>query len=250
MLSLFMKIGAFMFIDYLLILVIGVPCMGIVYVLNKLIRSCSWKRIRGTYEEIKDRDRNLLVVLIHGSGGGIWQWFIVRTYLDYHEIPYLIVKYNSARRINESCEEVYKQLDGINDKDICLIGHSLGGLIAKILACKYMKRKIQPKALVMINTPQQGVIVINWLEPVPRRPLDCLTNELRHGSDFINSMPGLDELEKETQIYEIVGEYDFVRPEHSIMCRKNVYRSYSGHYFSMANPYLWFWYMIPMLKEL
>ncbi len=238
-LSLFTQIVAFMFIDYLMIIAIGLPCLLLFSTLELI-------------KKPKERDGDTIrVILIHGSGSSSWQWIIVRKYLDYYSIPHKTVNYDSKQKIRDSCEQVIEQFDPeeIDGKNICLIGHSLGGLIAKIIACEYMKQ--QPNILFMINTPQRGAIIINWLEPYPRLE-ECVTNELRFGSDFIKNTIDIAKnvnLTKETEIHEIVGKYDFIRPEHSQMYEKNVYMSYSGHYFSMVNPYLWFKYMIPKIES-
>jgi hypothetical protein len=62
------------------------------------------------------------------------------------------------------------------------------------------------KSLFMINTPQHGAMVLNWLEPNPRI-MDCVTNQLRYGYEFIKNISESDyylDLGKGSDIYIIL----------------------------------------------
>ena len=69
---------------------------------------------------------------------------------------------------------------------------------------------------------------------------------MRYGSTFINLLPN-DIIPD--RIYEIAGINDFVRYDHCLHYYKNVYTSWFGHYFSAVNPYLWFNYIIKIIKR-
>jgi triacylglycerol esterase/lipase EstA (alpha/beta hydrolase family) len=181
---------------------------------------------------------NQLVVLIHGSGVGSWQWAMVKTYLRGSNINMISVDYDSTQSIIKSSEKVLSQIP--SHRDIILIGHSMGGLVARLIASKVNARKV-----FLLNTPQHGAPIID-LEYPKEEGIDYgpSTEEMRYQSDFIKSLP---ELNPNTT-YEIVGLNDFVRYSQCISYGRNVYYSWFGHYFTAWNPYLWFSHIIPKLK--
>ena len=230
MLLLFLRITLFILIDFGMIILIS-PLFLLLFSFVNIIKK-------------NNNNKNTIVVLIHGSGVKGWQWIIVEKYLYYYNIPYKSVNYDSSQKIYKSCQDVMEQIISIDNcsidkKNVVLIGHSLGGLIARVISSK-MKIKL----LFLINTPQNGAIVINWLDS--GASLSPAAYDLRYGSEFITHLPA----PNACQVHEIVGINDFIRPEHATTHGKNVYMSYFGHYFSAVNPYLWFGYIIPLIRTI
>jgi hypothetical protein len=224
--SVFFTLFAFIFIDLALVALFSV--IGIIYL------------ILGS-PTIKNKN-NKLVILIHGTGASHWQWAVAKVYLYVKGIEFMSVSYNSDQEIIKSCEDVINYISLFKEnKDIILIGHSQGGLIARSI-----HHKIQSKMTFLINTPQKGAIIINWLFPNKLEENNSL-NDMRCDSDFINNLSSLKDSDN---IYEIVGLNDFIRPEHCICLGKNIYFSWFGHYFSAVNPILWFNYIIPNINNL
>lgn len=183
-----------------------------------------------------------LVILIHGSGTGHWQWLVAKFYLYICGINFVSVKYNYLQAINLSCASVLEQLAPYTNtklnRKLILIGHSQGGLIARAIS-----EHIHPTMLFLMHSPQKGASLINWMYQ------ECETtdsnNDMRQGSKFIRNLhfPLL------KHVYEIVGINDFVRYYECIAYKQNVYKSWFGHYFSAVNPYLWLTHIIPCIKQ-
>lgn len=225
----FLFLISFIFIDFILIGVFSIP--GIVMLLF------------GPQQQINKNKRNeSVVVLIHGSGVSDWQWAVAKAYLYVLKLEFMSVKYNSIQSIVNSCDDVVQQIRNnipIN-KSIVLIGHSQGGLIARSIA-----DKVKAKKVFLMNTPQRGAVLLNWLYPKEEN-YDCSDNDMRYDSPFLRSLPSIKTTDK---IYEIVGLNDYVRSEHCIHFDQYVYESWFGHYFTAANPYLWLKYIIPNILK-
>jgi pimeloyl-ACP methyl ester carboxylesterase len=183
-------------------------------------------------------DGDQIIILIHGSSVSDWQWAIAKFYLYISGLSFISVKYNSSQSINESRNQVLNQIN-LRDKDIIIIGHSQGGLIARKI-----HNQLGSKMTFLMNTPQKGASLINWLGPETLEPSS--RNDMRVGSEFIKNLPNVN---SET-IHEIVGINDFVRDYEATVFGVNVYKSWFGHYFNAVNPYLWFSYVIPKIKSL
>lgn len=180
-----------------------------------------------------------LIVLIHGSGVGEWQWNVAKAYLCLFRLSHMTVGYDSSKRVDISCQNVWEQIP--LDREVALIGHSQGGLIARSIANNLNATKI-----FFLNTPQKGSPLLDWLYPIEENKIRSDSDiDMRYGSDFIKKLPT--ELKSET--FEIVGINDFVRDSQSIFYGKNIYHSWFGHYFSAVNPYLWIQYITPELKK-
>lgn len=184
---------------------------------------------------------NPLVVLIHGSGVNDIQWNVAKAYLYFSDISFISVNYNYSQSITKSANNVLKLIP--KDRDIILIGHFQGGLISR-----YIANNINTHQIYLMNTPQKGAIILNFLYPNENicANIDDSQKDMRYGSDFIKNLPIIND---NIKVFEIVGINDFVRDIHSIEYEKNVYKSWFGHYFSAVNPYLWFNYIIPNIKN-
>jgi pimeloyl-ACP methyl ester carboxylesterase len=210
------RLLSFVFIDFILISLF-IPLLPVNYILSV------------------PKDTNKLVVLIHGSGVGSWQWYISTIYLKYYNINYKCIDYNYKKSLHESKLDVLKQ---IPNKNITLIGHSLGGLMVRLIA-----NDVKAEKIFLLNTPQTGSPLIDWLFPIEEnKNYGASFNEMRYQSTFIKNLPSFHK-----DVYEIVGINDYVRSAQSIHFSKNIYYSWFGHYFSAVNPYLWLTYIIPNL---
>ena len=217
----------FVLIDFILIPIIGIPCL-VYFVLYNFIRSPY------TLNSLKDHR----VILIHGSGVSGWQWLVVERYLQYRNISYQIANYNSIQKINKSSEDVLKQIE-CDKKNIIIVGHSQGSLKKY---CKQSKTKINIHDQHTTKRCEDIRYII--YNPKNNPHLTEAKKDMIYGSDFIKSLP-----RPECNIYEVIGLNDFIEPENCIEYGKNVYNSYSGHYFSAVNPFLWFNYIIPRIMK-
>lgn len=231
-LSKIIKYSLFSLIDLSLISILGIS--GLVYMLfgSPIKRSIS--------------KNNNTVILIHGTGVSDWQWANAKLYLYLSKIPCFSVKYDHSQSINISCENVKNQIISYcqlqNNNNIIVIGHSQGGLIARCI-----HNEINSKMSFLINAPQKGAPIINWLYPESQKhKYSNSLNDMRPNSNFIENLPNIEDHER---IYEIIGLNDIVGAENCISFGKYIYISWFGHYFSAVNPYLWYNYIIPKIRK-
>lgn len=217
----FLRILVFILVDILFILPFSI--IGILYFFF------------GRHESINN---NKIVILIHGSSVSDWQWVVAKWYLYMNNISFMSIKYDYTQKITKSAQNIVEKINPLIKNDIILIGHSQGGLIAR-----FIHDKINAKMTFLLNTPQKGASIINWLYSEYNSP--HYKNDMRIGSDFIRNLP----CSNSSHIYEIYGINDFVRPYESIFFGKNIYESWFGHYFSAVNPFLWNFYIIPKILD-
>lgn len=199
---------------------------------------------------IKPKSKNdNIVILIHGSGVSDWQWAVTKMYLYLAKIPFHSVKYNYCQSIHISCDDVSDQIIDVsqkhNNNNVVLIGHSQGGLIARSI---YNNNNFKSNMMFLLNTPQKGAPILNWLypDPVVHKYPDSL-NDMRPESQFISELPNENDIDDEF-VHEIIGQNDFVGADNCIFFGKNVYKSWFSHYYSAVNPFLWFNYIIPKIR--
>jgi hypothetical protein len=221
-----------------------------------------------SYNSSNPKNKSKIVVLIHGSGVRDWQWAVAKLYLHISKISFMSVNYNSELPIEISSdivfEQITKHLNKINqvktlvesneckekENEIILIGHSQGGLISRLI-----HNRVKSKMTFLMNTPQKGACLLNWLYPNNGENHPCSRNDMRPNSEFLQNLPDADP----NEICEIIGTNDVVLESESIHFgnlphqilnnEKHVYRSRFGHFFCAVNPYLWFSYVIPLIKR-
>jgi len=227
------RLLSFIIIDILLIVVFS-P-LGIIYELFfSFINSA----------KLNNKSK-IIIVLIHGTGISSIQWLVIKLYLYISSINFVVVDYNYNQRINKSCIDCIKQIDDLNvdKRDVILIGHSQGGLIARNI-----HYKVNSKATFLINTPQKGASILGWLYPYGSEgninPKDESLLDMKVDSCFINELP-----KTNSTFYEIVSCNDFVRSYECICQNTNVYYGFFGHYFNAVNPFLWFYFIVPAIGK-
>ena len=177
-----------------------------------------------------------IIILIHGTGASEWQWSIARLYLRLFNKQYISVEYNSRQCVEKSCKDVINQIPKISN--ISIIGHSQGGLIAL-----YLHQYFDIKSTFLLHTPQKGAKIIDWL--YHGEILSDQLKDMQYQSYFIQLIGNI---KVKGNIYEIMGNNDYVREGECVVFKQNVYKSFFGHYFSAVNPYLWITYIIPNIN--
>lgn len=120
-------------------------------------------------------------VLIHGGGGGAWDWHLLVSELAGHGhdvvVPELPIEDQSAG-FTEFCRTV---VDAIGDRsDLVVVGHSLGGFTAPLVAAE---RPVRLLVLLTPMIPRPGETPAAWWENTGHRGADGLSEEeqLYHG---------------------------------------------------------------------
>lgn len=133
------------------------------------------------------------VLLLHGyTGHGVTMKFIENYFKENSDYIVHTVSYLSVFR---SPDEILKSLSNHLNKKfkkddvVNIVGHSLGGILARCLACgDYVKFKI--KRVVTIGSPHRGTsLATNLLEIGMIRNLVPMATALAEGSSFIKSLP-------------------------------------------------------------
>jgi len=102
------------------------------------------------------------IVWIHGLNSSACSFNYLRAMLPNHNIT--AITYKSHQPLLESIAQVKKQLP---KGRICLVGHSLGGLIAVLLAAEYEGRVDK---LVTLSAPFAGSKAANFFRWLPGHP--------------------------------------------------------------------------------
>ncbi len=193
---------------------------AIVYLPLSMIKLVSKKPLDETLFNVKPNvDRAIL--LIHGSGASEIQFMISRKIIDnimkkegklYRVYSCDLSKtyiHDKTLGIGDYSNAASKYLVNIcrrdNLKEIVVIGHSMGGLVAADLAIKHY----QVKKVVTIGTPWHGAPLLN--------KVGCLLPTKRHkqmtpGSDFLKKLRD-DVLESKCPLLCLGAEYDFQVPK-------------------------------------
>jgi hypothetical protein len=121
---------------------------------------------------IKTEIEKPLIILIHGSGSSSFQWGVAEIYLWLNNYQYLSVDYNSKQNITKSTWDIIEKIKLFDSKhkDIILIDHSQGGLIARdIYNHKDFKNYANPKKIFILNSPQLGCHLANKRNTIFKR---------------------------------------------------------------------------------
>ncbi|MBT8495439.1 MAG: alpha/beta fold hydrolase, partial [Deltaproteobacteria bacterium] len=106
-------------------------------------------RLGDAYVEPEDVDAPRIALFIHGVGTTEWSWCLsAETYhqdpaatfgkMLAHDFGYVPVylRYNSGRHVSENGRQLAELIDRIPCEELVLVGHSMGGLVARS-ACYY-----------------------------------------------------------------------------------------------------------------
>jgi len=203
-----------------------------------------------------------LVVLVHGSGVGNWQWAMAKVYLAMYKIPYYCTSYDYTQSVDQCVEEVYRDLtlklkdqegqQGQGEqREIVLIGHSLGGLVSRLLHNKEDSTLRIVKTFIL-HTPQNGVYIANVRNKLFRNRGYTITQSMTNmevDSDFVKEYKERCQNENDSEIYEVAGRCDYVDPKFVFWkCEKeNKYLGWFGHYYPAVNPFLWLGFILNKL---
>lgn len=100
--------------------------------------------------------RTQTIVYIHGAYSSDICWKYVSSQLN---TPFLCVNYDIEQPITEIIQTISTEISNkIEDSDIILIGHSIGGVIA----C-HVATQLQIKKVVTIATPFKGIEITPWI---------------------------------------------------------------------------------------
>lgn len=240
----------FVVVDFVVILVclpIGLP-----FLLYEKITRSKYKR------NMHAQDATL--VLIHGTGVNDFQWGMAKFYLRVQNIHYITVNYDYSQPVRKSCQDVMDQIvDQVrgdsSSSQLCkkhklsLVGHSQGGLIARLLHNHYHKQEhhhISVNSFVL-NAPQNGSKLLNRVNKL--RNGTAAHKDMEHNSEFIQYYRSYCDVD--INVFEIAGVNDFVDSSTAFMrCKDSKHRYYAwgSHYSTAVNPFLWFCYIIPRVK--
>lgn len=203
-----------------------------------------------------------LVVLIHGSGVSSFQWGLAQIYLWSKGIEHHCVDYDSSRPIMESIEDVKRQImaayNPARHRDVALVGHSQGGLIARYL---YNDRdtnmdnitNVYISQVYTLNAPQQGAKIAttrNILYNFLGWSSSDASRDMEPDSDFIKLYTSICD---DKRAFVVSGKFDFVSKESALWKQGDKdkrYTGWSGHYASAVNPFLWYNFIIKNIKNL
>ena len=199
----------------------------------------------------KTNSDNPLVVLIHGSDITSWQWGMAEIYLWSKRINYYSVDYDSSQDIMESYEKVKLQLTPFlrNDKykEIIVVGHSQGGLISRMLYNEIGNITSN----FMLNVPQQGAKLAKIFNDRDRKKKKIIKKSREQMEPDSMFTMKYKEMCKDMDSYQVSGSLDFVSVHSSLWkyTSSKIYKSWFGHFFSAVNPYLWYTFIIPNIKN-
>jgi len=205
----------------------------------------------------KEPDPSLpLVILVHGTNASPLEYLAVQWYLRVRRIPHYSASYKSWRSIHQSVEEVAThvkaEMDLQEHQGLVFVGHSQGGLIARMLSRQFSEegRGHDVRLCVTLNAPQQGARGATYRNAVTRGMGKVPTQsyqDMDPGSDFIQNY--IDSVEDETfDTFETSGFIDFLgfREAETGHARYR-YRSFFGHNFCSVNPWLWTQHLCPLI---
>jgi pimeloyl-ACP methyl ester carboxylesterase len=203
-----------------------------------------------------------LVVLIHGTGAAGWQWAVACSYLKARRVPFYCVDYDSERPIAESADDVFAQVRAVVEARrpgrLALVGHSQGGLIARLIHNRWRKEAVLDTQLVstfLLHAPQHGTRAANLWNTTLRavglgsRVKRSMRN-MEHASRFAQTYQRYCD-DDGGRVFEVAGTGDFVEPSEAFWkCASDRrYLSNRCHYAAAVDPQLWTEFIIPRIMQ-
>jgi pimeloyl-ACP methyl ester carboxylesterase len=199
-----------------------------------------------------------VAILIHGTGIDSIQWGVAKLYLWTKGIPWYCVNYNHSQRILQSKEDVLAEckkelvLESRKHRKVFLIGHSQGGIIARLLHSQCREDPslgLDVQKTFLLHAPQKGALIIKLKEKVfGYSSLKPCLQDMNFGSHFLKCHYSRACTTRE-DIFETAGIGDYVDPQLALCRFEHAYVSWLGHYFPAVNSYLWYSFIIPNLSS-
>jgi triacylglycerol esterase/lipase EstA (alpha/beta hydrolase family) len=204
-----------------------------------------------------------LVVLVHGSNVSPAEFILACMYLRRAGIPYYCAAYNSRQPVNESVEEVRvhvrTELRRRRQPGVVFVGHSQGGLIARLVARYFDQRHQQSEGhgkavpsvrlVILLNAPQKGARLAyarGWITRAAGFAVSGAYRDMTPGSAFLKGYAAPTAYVEQFPLLEVSGCMDHINSEESrspstirSKWRPRHYTSWFGHNFSAVNPVLW-----------
>jgi pimeloyl-ACP methyl ester carboxylesterase len=211
-----------------IILVITFTIIGILFKLFKNIN-------------VNNKSRPI-IILIHGTKLPLIGWTAAQIYLWSKNIESKVINYELLNSIELSVKSVVDQINIIKqnnkyNRQIILIGHSQGGLIARQIYNQYKYLNI--KKVFILNSPQLGYKI---LEKKYKAIYD-----MYYRSPYMRQYRSIC---KDRETYMVGSYLDFNDMKSSLWGQddqKKKYKCYLGHNNSLINPFLWYNFIIPNL---
>ena len=203
-----------------------------------------------------ETETNPLVVLIHGTNGGSWQWAVTRPWLASAGFESSCLTYASENRIAQSAALLLKALKELltgTERPFVLVGHSQGGLLARMLyeRCKSMEGMNCSKVFIL-HAPQKGTKAAKmWnglLTSIGFAVADSM-RDMEDGAEFVQFYEEYCVDPDDPNVFETAGSSDYVQEEEAMFSclPENRYVGAYGHYSAMVNKALWTEFIIPNL---
>ena len=200
-----------------------------------------------------------LVILIHGTDGGSWQWIIVRQYLQAAGYKSTCLLYNSQNKVAHSCSKLQKDLQSLLQKEetgrnFVLIGHSQGGLLARMLYERCKKLPVPCSKVFILHAPQNGTSaarIWNTLKSCIGLSTYESFKDMEDGTEFVKYYKEHCVDPEDPNVYEAAGSLDYIQENEAFVSSlpNNRYVGCYGHYSPMVNKSLWNEFIIPNLKD-
>ena len=202
--------------------------------------------------------RSVLVVLVHGTDGGDWQWLVARQYLKDAGYQSKCLSYNSQNRVADSCSSLFTNLQAMLEEEapgrnFVLIGHSQGGLLARMLYERSKTLPVPCTKVFILHAPQKGTSAARLWNKL--RSSIGLSNyeslkDMEDGTEFVNYYKEHCVDPQDPCVYEAAGSLDYVREDEAFYSSlpSKRYVGHYGHYSPMVDKSLWHTFIIPNLE--
>lgn len=201
-----------------------------------------------------------LIVLIHGTSGGPWQWIFANQCLISAGFESHCMSYASENRIAKSAALLFKDLCELaagTQRPFVLIGHSQGGILARMLyeQCKEEENMLCTKVFIL-HAPQKGTKAARmWNGLLASVGLDSHVKDsmrdMEDGAEFVRFYEQCCVKPDDPNVFEAAGSKDYVQAKEALFSSlpANRYIGDYGHYSAMVDKKLWTKFIVPNLDS-